>query len=237
MSAPPYIEHNFTLEHFKKCSEDKFFLFIEIKDKYFLVKLDKNDVNNLDGFFSWLKKEASCIGGKTIFNKPVKCQFDFPKTKKYKSLLADKGNKLDNIISTISDFNNKKPENINLNKEDIKKLLKEKDVYKNLILDNYINNDINTYTLNQINKKVRVLYTFKDYHFLNLLLLYDIPLILKDKMFVFYFREKEFDKFITDVNFISNIFLRKNAEESFFIISLLKKYSITGSLKESYNIT
>ena len=132
-------------------------------------------------------------------------------------------NKINNILKSIKEFDIdfKLPENIN--KTNIKTIIKNENVTSNTIFQKSIDDVLSIDDFKNV-VGIEFLFLCHDYNFLKFVILYDIPLIIKNNINIFCFKERDVIKFIWDVNFLSTIFLKKNINDSLFLLHILKQY-------------
>jgi hypothetical protein len=223
MNVPLESDILFSLEYYKTCKKDKYFIIAEVLDFFFLIQIN-NEECNLSNLFAWIYTEQ-IKRNKKFLNKPIKSTFNSFYKSKYKSLISNKGDKLLNIIRSIKDFSSFGEINIFMSKDEIKRHVK-KIVYdsENSLLQEYINDDINLTTLNNLNTNVKIRHVFQYYNLLNFLLTFEVPYVIKDDIFIFLFERKEINKFIIDFRFLYNVFFNYSSWDVLFLLSVLKKY-------------
>lgn len=223
MNVPTELDILYPLEYYKTCKENKYFIVAEVEDFFFLIQLNNTEYN-LSNLFSWIYIEQ-IKRSKKFLNKPIKSVFNNFYKSKYKSLISNKGDKLVNIIKSIKDFNAFGEINISMTKDEIKRHVK-KIVYEseNSLLQEFINEDINLTTLNNLNTHVKIKHVFQYYNLLSFLLTFEVPYVVKDDVLIFLFGKKEINKFIIDFRFLYNVFFNYSTWDILFLLSVLKKY-------------
>ncbi|QKE44532.1 hypothetical protein Yalta_085 [Yalta virus] len=102
MSAPEYIDILKAFSYYQKMSEEKYYIVLKVLDGFFLVCINDPDTN-IHSLFNWLLYEQN-KKNKVFMNKPIKCVFNVYSTSKYKSLLANGGDKIKHILNSIMDY-------------------------------------------------------------------------------------------------------------------------------------
>lgn len=223
MSAPLQVEIINPIEYYKSFKDGKYFILLEILGRYFLVLIEDDDYN-LNSLFAWIYNEES-KRDKKFLNKSLKCVFKNFYNSKYKSLISNKGLKIDNILRNVDEYLRHGEIEIKLNKDEIKNSIKDVMNKKLNIFKDYINEDININSLSKINSKVKICNIFLNYNFMEFLITFDVPYVIKKEAFIFLFEKKEIDKFLFDIKFLYNNFQNESIYNSLYLLSLLKKYA------------
>lgn len=142
--------------------------------------------------------------------------------RKYRSLSSTVCNKIDNILKNIKEFDTDYKIPKNINKINIKTIIKNENVASNTIFKRTFDDTLSIDNFK--NDGIEFLFLCHDYNFLKFIILYDIPLIIKNNINIFCFKERDVIKFVWDINFLSTIFLKKNVNDSLFLLHVLKQY-------------
>lgn len=224
MSAPDYTDILNPFSYYKNISDEKYYILIKVLDGFFLICI--NDLEcNIYNLFNWIYTEQS-KRHKVFMNKPIKCVFNTYYNSKYKSIVSNGGDKTKYILNSVKDFYDYPNPEIEFTKNDIKKIIHNRlSNIEDKIFENYIEEEINIEVFNKLHNEVKVIDLLYHYNFLEFLLTYEVPYVIKDKSVIYIFGKKELNKFLFDYKFLYFSFVKSNVEESLYMLSLFKKYS------------
>lgn len=223
MSAPTQIEVLKPLSFFQTLEDDRYYMLVEVSDSFFLLKITDPDLN-LVKLFTWIHKEQS-KKGRAFSNKPLKCVFTSCYTSKYKSLLANGGDKIKHILNSIRWARprlQKKP----TSKLEIKKRIQNHiNQFHSTTFYTALDEEVNIERFKLIHPEVNVLYLLYHFRFMDFLLTYEVPYVMKSGTQIYLFEKKELDKFCFDVKFLYSLFKKSEEDEVFNLLNLLQQYS------------
>lgn len=223
MSAPEYIDILNTFSYYQNISDEKYYIIIKVLEDFFLIRVDDCECN-LHNLFNWIYEEQK-KRYKKFMNKPIKCLFNTYYTSKYKSLLANGGDKLKHILNSVDGFEYSSSFETPFTKNDIKIIIQDCiNNVKDKAFERYIEEEINIEVLNKLNNDVNVIQLMYHYNFVEFLLTFEVPYIVKDKSIVYIFHKKELNKFLFDFRFLYYTFMTNNKNDALNMILVFKKY-------------
>lgn len=231
MTAPQYTDILKSFSHYQQFQKEKYYIFIKILDGYFLICIDEPE-ENINNIFNWIEREQE-KKYKTFMGKPIKCLFNTKN--KYKSLLSNKGQKINYILESIDEYSNCIEYTNNASKQEILQTLKNilTDIKTNKF-QSVIKEEIDTASLNRLSENMFVELLLYHYNFIEFLLTFEVPYVVKNNSIIYIFNKKESEKFLFDLKFLYYVFNKNTKDKALELLLMFKNYSINRAQSAYY---